>query len=266
MKNNNDINKILTLTNWNRWHELLIKESSGLEGMRELIGRGIKKEFKIKDPDSRVPAIMEGVGMTPKDRKEDGTFKYMRDGYLIDDKGDFKYFNVEQQKLNNDKYFYERKQIDSQRLRYENSIRAVIKYISVNISSQIEEKLKALGESYEDLVMKEDLPGMLKVIKKIATGRGANSIVLESQTLIRMKMSGETDDDVIKTINKFKESVDQLRYERSDKQVLEGLIDGLFVCIFAKCKSLENQIERIYEETEYPNYKKLADKLMNVLE
>ena len=105
----------------------------------------------------------------------------------------------------------------------------MIRYVTVNLSSQIKEKLKALGDSYEDMVMEEDLPGMLKMIKKIATGRGANSIVLESQRLIKMKMTGDADEDVIKTINKFKESVDQLRYERTDQQVLEGLIDGLFV-------------------------------------
>jgi len=259
MKMNNDNNsKILTLNNWNRWYESLLEETSAMEGMRELLSRGTKREFRIEEPDHRIPATMDGDGRTDSNQ--------MREGFLIDREGRFLEYNKERQKKVNDIYFYNRSQLDKQRLRYETHIRTLIKYITVNLSSQIKEKLKALGESYENLVIAEDLAGMLKVIKKIATGRGANSIVLESQRLIKMKMTGDTDDDVIRTINKFKELVDQLRFERTDKQVLEGLIDGLFVCIFAYYKPLENQIEKIYEKKEYPNYKELADTFMNVLE
>jgi len=235
-----------------------LDECGAMEGMRELVVRGIRREFKLDSPEHRIPATLDGEGRTDPNQ--------MRDGFLIDDRGRFLEFNKEHQKAANEKYYYNRGQMDKQKLRYDNNIRILIRYVTVNISSSIKEKLKALGEIYEDMVINEDLPGILKIIKKIATERGANSIVLESQRLIRIKMSGESEDDVIKTINKFKESVDQLRYERTDKQVLEGLIDGLFVCIFAYYKPLENQIEKIYEEKEYPSYKKMAETFMNVLE
>jgi len=87
--NNDNNNKTLTLNNWNRWYESLLEETSAMEGMRELLSKGIRREFNINRPDPRIPATA------------DTDINQTRDGFLIDREGRFLEYNKEHQKREN---------------------------------------------------------------------------------------------------------------------------------------------------------------------
>jgi len=271
MSKDNEKKQILNFNNWYTWLKQLQTECMGYEGMYECVMNLKKKTFTLdEEPDFREKAIMEGENKTSEETDDDGHYLHMKevDGvfYRLDIYGDIVYKEKSYQDLYLKRYFKKCDAVEKEQLRYQNYIRLIIKFIHLTISNQIQEKLKATGENYVRLITTEDLPGLIKLLKQVATGKGANSIVLESQRLIRMKLVGGTNNDVIKTINDFKEAVDQLRYERTDKEVLDGLIDGLFVSMFVEHKPLDNQIERIMESETYPNYKDMSESFTRVLE
>jgi len=110
-----------------------------------------------------------------------------------------------------------------------------------------------------------DILDLIKLIKKCATGRGTSSIVIDGQRLMNMVLLGESPSMVLKTINEFTEAVEQLKDNRDDKQIVQGLLNGIFITLFAPCKSLDNQIEKIMESSNQSTWEEMAKVFLLVL-
>ena len=69
-----DINKkrILTRDNYVPWFKRLIEETCHMQGIDELLMDGKEKEFRVKEPEYRIPAIKEGDALTPDNRQREG--------------------------------------------------------------------------------------------------------------------------------------------------------------------------------------------------
>jgi len=140
----------------------------------------------------------------------------------------------------------------------------VKKYIMQHLSKEILDALKRHKE-YEDCICSDDIIGMMRIIKHCATGRGSSSVVLDGQRIMNMRLKGESTELILSTVNDFSDNVAQLREGRSDKEVVDGLLNGIFLVMFAPCKALDRQIEELMDKKEHPSWEEMAEKFTEVL-
>ena len=258
-KMNEDSNKrfkYLTSDNWAGWFKGLILECSNLVGMRDLIKNSIEIQFKIVNPEYRIRAIEEGAHRTNINRR--------REGFITDENGNFLTVSEEVRRSVDRTWLRESEIQYKEKEKYDNAKRTVLKYIMTHLSKEIEDMLEREGE-FEAHVGKSDIINMLKIIKKCATGRGSSSVVLDGQRIMNMRLKGESAEQILSTVNEFSENVVQLRDGRTDKEVVDGLLNGMFMMVFAPCKALDRQIEELMDSEVHPSWSDMANKFTKVL-
>ena len=254
----NDKDKILTRKNYNNWLAKAGCEFSNKLGMESLIMNGVERIFEIERPNYRIAAIQGPLG-TPLNR--------IREGYIINAEGEFLELDERIQRLINNEYDYKLRKNDRDQAAYESAKREVVRYMNINVSPWIKEKVKGLGSAYTDMSKQEDVKGILAHLKRISNGKGAANVIADAREFLLIS-SKEVLKDMSsnKIVVDFEEAHDQLMNGRSAEEVLKGIIDGQFVLLMNKVKGLENQIEKLYEGGIYPSWKEMKDSFNTVLE
>ena len=102
---------------------------------------GVGKVFEIERPNYRIAAIQGPLG-TPQNR--------IRDGYIINAEGEFLELDERVHRLINKEYDYKLRKNNRDQAAYESAKREVVRYMNINVSPWIKEKVKALGNAYTD--------------------------------------------------------------------------------------------------------------------
>ena len=252
----NNKNKFLTRDNFVPWYKRMIEETCHMSGIEDLLVDGIEKQFTVKEPEYRVRAINEGDARTPDNRQIDG--------YVINSAGVFLEL-AESVKKRVDKVYIEnlKKSLDRQE-RYDSNKKSAKKIIVQNIGKEVKDMLQ-LEPEYKKHFKEDNIVEMIKIIKRCSTGRGTSSVVLDGQRIMNMRLLGDTAPLILKTVNDFSEAVDQLKEGRTDKEIIEGLLSGIFLTLFAPCKALDRQIDNLMEIDNIDNWKELSSKFMKVI-
>jgi len=259
VKTINDKDKILTRKNYNNWIAKVACEFSNKIGMESLIMNGVEKVFEVERPNYKVAVILSGPFTTPPGRR--------LDGYITDEHGKHLELDERVQRNVDKEYDYKLKRNDRDLAAYESAKRDVVRYMNINVSPWIREKVKSIGNAYTDMSKKEDVIGIMGHLKRISTGKGAANVIADAREFLLISTKDVLKDmSFDKVVFDFEEAHDQLMNGRTAEQVLKGIIDGQFVLLMNKVKGLENQIEKLYEGGIYPPWKEMKDSFNTVLE
>ena len=255
MEDNNK-NRILTRDNYVPWFKRLIEDTCHMQGIEELLMDGKEMEFRVKEPEYRIPAIKEGDALTPDNRQ--------REGYIINSSGNFLELAESVKKRLDKIYIRALEKASDKQDKYENNKRSTKKIIIQNIGKEVKDMLQ-LEPNYKKYLKEDNIVEMMKIIKRCSTGRGTSSVVLDGQRIMNMRLIGDTAPLILKTVNEFSEAVDQLKEGRTEKEIIEGLLSGIFLTLVAPCKSLDRQIDNLMEIDNIDNWGELSKKLMKVI-
>ena len=246
----------LTSDNWVGWYERLIVESSNLIGMVDLLKNNRETNFDMLKPDYRIRIIEEGRHKTSEDRQ--------RNGFITDEHGDYLTVSEEVRREVYKTWVRDADILYKEKEKYNTGKRMIKKYIMQHLSKEILDMLKRHKE-YDNCICSDYIIGMMRIIKHCATGRGSSSVVLDGQRIMNMRLKGESTELILSTVNDFSDNVAQLKEGRSDKEVVDGLLNGIFMVMFAPCKALDRQIEELMDKREHPSWEEMAEKFTEVL-
>jgi len=217
--------KYLTTQNYIGWHKRLVEESLNLVGIYELLTTGVEKRFDIIEPEYRIRAITEGARVTPENR--------ILNGFIIDAGGEYLTVSEAVRSEIYKKWQREVDRIEAKKEKYEMAKRIIKKYIVQHLGTEIKEMLINEGPEYRQALIEDNIKDLMKVIKKVAMGRGNSSVVLDGQAVMNMKLKNDSILSILTAVNTFKEKVEQLKEGRTDKEIVNGLLNGVFLTLFA---------------------------------
>jgi len=203
---------LLSHHNYTSWYKRILEESINQFGVYQLLSKGLEPDFEVDPPDYRIKAISIGDSYTPD--------KNVKDGYIIDDRGNFIIIDDRGKNLKEKVYLQKLAEMSSRKEKFEASKRNIKRIIIQSLSIEIKDMLQNEGETFNNLMMGNDLLELLKLIKKCATGRGTSSVVIDGQRLMNMVLMGDSPSMVLKTINEFTEGVEQLKDNRNDSEIV----------------------------------------------
>ena len=163
-------NRMLTRDNYVPWFKRLIEETCHMQGIEELLMDGKEKEFRVKEPEYRIPAIKEGDALTPDNRQ--------REGYIINSSGNFLELAESVKKRLDKIYIRAIEKASDKQDKYESNKRATKKIIIQNIRKEVKDMLQ-LEPNYKKYLKEDNIVEMMKIIKRCSTGRGTSSVVLD---------------------------------------------------------------------------------------
>jgi len=245
--------KILTKRNYSKWRAKLEIESMGYFGMYHLLTTGSELSFQVKVPDTRKAIVLEGEGVTPENRR--------KEGYVTDERGGFVYLSDREVALNDREYVEKKKDLAVDEKKYNENKRILCKYINVNLDKGLRDKVNVKRTKINELLTNNDLLGVVKLVKKLATGGGTSTVVLDSQSFLNLR-AGESYAEFTVA---FRDTLEQLKSNRSIEEVFKGIVNGHFVSCLQHFKGLEFQMEQILETEEYPDWENISEKFENIL-
>ena len=148
-------NKFLTRDNFVPWFKRIIEDTCHMPGIEDLLVDGIEKEFKVKEPEYRIPALTEGEAITPENRR--------RDGFITNSLGNFLELSEAVRKRVDKVYFKALEKALDKQDKYETNKKLAKKLIVQNIGKEIKDMLQ-IEPNYKKHFKEDNIVEIIKMV------------------------------------------------------------------------------------------------------